>query len=266
MFKAGQKRRTKVIKRGKGGKQNMYFHEGTTAAILAYQKSEDRAEKEKLYVAEIFPAFDKLVENLIFIHGFRGLHDSYDDLKNDCVTFLYEAIRKFDSTRGSKPFSYFNVVAKHWLIIRSKQRIGKLKKMVSIDDLLNAGGDRAGGGGGGRAMRRDHTLVESFNIVASPDEQLEALEFAGRIRRVLELIRNRVSNENELKCIDAIIRVFDIVGDVEGKPGEDLLLNKRAVFLYVRELSGLSSKQITSTLAQIKKHYRDLRMGENGIY
>ena len=114
--------RRRTRKRGKTNPLKLYFHSGTQDAIVAYQKSPDRKEKERLYVTDIMPAFEKLVENLINIHKFSSLHDSYDDLKNDCVNFLFETIGKFDSTRGTNAFSYFNVVAKNWLIIKTKQK------------------------------------------------------------------------------------------------------------------------------------------------
>lgn len=240
------KRRRKISRRRKGKKPNMYFHDGTTAAIEAYQKSDDQREMAKLYITEIFPAFDKLVENLIFIHGFRGLHDTYEDLKNDCVTFLYEAIHKFDFSRGSKPFSYFNVVAKNWLIIRSKQRVTKLKRNVSIDDQ-------------GLSMN-DRIKIENYYVVPPPDEQMEAIEFIGRIHNMLDQINGRLTNENELACMDAVIKIFKNVDKID-------LLNKRAVFMYIREISGLSPKQLTTTIASIKKHYRELKRDEeHGIY
>src|SRR5574343_474543 len=109
-----KKKKSKIVRRKAGSKSNMYFNENTAKAIDAYRLTNDQELRARLYMTEIYPAFSKLVENLIFIHGFKGLHDSYDDLKNDCVTFLYEAICKFDPSRGFKPFSYFNVVAKHW--------------------------------------------------------------------------------------------------------------------------------------------------------
>lgn len=252
MFKS-KKKKSKIIRRKSGTKPNMYFNEDTAKAIDMYQKTDDRADREKLYLAEIYPAFDKLVENLIFIYGFRGLHDTYDDLKNDCVTFLYEAIHKFDPTRGSKPFSYFNVVAKHWLMIRSKQRVTKIKRSISIDDEC--------------LSRADREAIECHHIVPSQDDQLETLEFITRIHGLLDKIKLRALNENEVRCIDAIINIFNAVNDVDEKPGDDLLLNKRAVFFLMREISGLSPKQLTTTIASLKKHYKELRCSdEHGIF
>src|SRR5574342_826241 len=117
----------------------MYFNANTQAAIVAYQKAagpepEKKKERDRLYVKEIMPAFEKLVENLINIHKFTSLHDTYDDLKNDCVNFLFETIGKFDSTRGTNAFSYFNVVAKNWLIIKTKQKSQRSTRTVTLDD------------------------------------------------------------------------------------------------------------------------------------
>jgi len=251
---AGKKKRSKLIRRRKdGSKSNMYFHAGTTAAIERYLISGDDVERRELYMREIFPAFDKLVENLIFIHGFRGLHDTYDDLKNDCVTFLYEAIHKFDPSRGSKPFSYFNVVAKNWLIIRSKQRVNKMKKSISIDDEL--------------LSRSDRDAIESHHVLPAQDEQMESIEFIIRIATLLDEIRARVVNENELRCIDAISDIFTAVSDVDGLAGDDLMLNKRSVFLLIREMSGLTPKALTLAIAALKRHYRALRTtDEFGLY
>lgn len=248
-----KKKKSKIVRKKAGTKSNMYFNENTAEAISRYQKISDAKEREKLYLAEIYPAFDKLVENLIFIHGFRGLHDSYDDLKNDCVTFLYEAIHKFDPSRGSKPFSYFNVVAKHWLIIRSKQRVSKMKRNVSIDDeMLN---------------RTDRDKIDNHYVVPSQDDQMESIEFIFRVHALLDKIKDRVVTENETKCIEAVIQIFKAVNDLESKPGEDLLLNKRAVFFLMREISGLNPKQLTTTIAALKRHYKDLRDSEAcGIY
>ncbi len=116
----------------------LYFNSDTQRAIVEFQSLLERKERERLYIHEILPAFQKLVENLINIHKFAGLYDSYDDLKNDCVNFLFETIGKFDDSRGSNAFSYFNVVAKNWLIIKTKQKSQKIKTLTSHYQLEQA--------------------------------------------------------------------------------------------------------------------------------
>ncbi len=225
----------------------MYFHGGTQSAIVAYQKTDEIATKQKLYQEHIQPAFDKLVENLIFIHGFMSLHDSYEDLKSDCTTFLYQAIMKFDESKGSKAFSYFNIIAKHFLIIKSKQRITRIKRNVSLDDPESMG------------FAELETLRE-YCTVPSPDDMMAKHEFNEEISKLLDEIRRRAKNDSEMRCIDSIIFIFNNVQNID-------LLNKRAVFLYIREMSGLSAKQLTTTMSVIKKHYRELKgTDEFGIF
>ena len=63
-------KRRKRRARSKGKSKNLYFNAETQEAIEQYQKAEELEIKHQLYVTKILPAFDKLVENLIFIHGF----------------------------------------------------------------------------------------------------------------------------------------------------------------------------------------------------
>ena len=217
----------------------MYFNANTQAAICAYQTCVDRKEHNRLYEKEIMPAFEKLSENLINIHKFTSLHDTYDDLKNDCVNFLFETIHKFDGARGTNAFSYFNVVAKNWLIIRTKQKAQRVKRTVSLDDpdALNA---------------LETQMVDEHCIVQSAEVLMENDSLAGGILKLLYEIRSKAKTENELSCINSIITIFENVEDID-------LLNKSAILLYMRELSGLSPKQLTTAMQVIKKHYKKLK-------
>jgi hypothetical protein len=218
----------------------LYFNANTQAAICAYQKAETKKEKDKLYVEEIMPAYNKLVENLINIHKFTSLHDSYDDLKNDCVNFLFETIGKFDGNRGTNAFSYFNVVAKNWLIIRTKQKSQRIKRSVSLDDpdALSV---------------NEHRIIEDHCLIPSQEMMLENQVTAQNVIKLLYEIRSKMKTENELSCINSIITIFENINDVD-------LLNKSAVLLYMRELSGLSPKQLTTTMQVIKKWYRRMKI------
>jgi hypothetical protein len=226
-------------KEGSGTSLKLYFHAGTQAAIVAYQQSPERKERERLYVTDIMPAFEKLVENLINIHKFSALHDTFDDLKNDCVNFLFETIGKFDANRGTNAFSYFNVVAKNWLIIRTKQKSQRMKRSVSLDDPDSL-------------SVNEHRIIEDHCIVPSQETVLENKTTANGVVEMLHDIRSKVRSENELACINSIITIFENIDEVD-------LLNKSAILLYMRELSGLSPKQLTTTMQMIKRHYKRLK-------
>lgn len=237
----------KIRRRRKGASSKMYFTADTQAAIVEWQDSSDGNIKQKLYRARILPAFDKLVENLIFIHNFMSLHDSYEDLKSDCVTFLYEQLPKFDQTKGTKAFSYYNIIAKHYLIIKTKQRLTKIRRNVSLDDH-DALGDA------------ERQTLEEFCTVPSPDEQMIVLENKAAINNLLEEIRTRFGGDLEVKVIDCIQFIFN---NAQQLP----FLNKRAVFLYIREMTGATPKQLTTVMSNIKKEYRKLRgTDEFGIF
>lgn len=228
-----------VRRRGKGKGGKLYFTADTQLAIVEYQQTSERKRRTELYMTEILPAFEKLTENLINIHKFSGLYDTYDDLKNDCVTFLFESIHKWDPKRGTLAFSYFNIVAKNWLIIRTKQKSTRLKRNVSIDDTDSI-------------SAQEMKIIEDYGMVPSQDVILENRNFVTGLAEMLGSIKGSVKSQNELACINSIITVFDNIDNID-------LLNKSAVLLYIRELSGLTPKQLTATLHSLKKQYRKIK-------
>lgn len=244
---SGQKKR---MRRGTGSIDRYYFDAETQRNIILFQSSNDRKEKEKLYVNNILPAFEQLVENLICIYKFQGLYASHDELKSDCIVFLYETLNKFDASRGTKAFSYFNVVAKRWLITRSRKRMVSIQKIVSLDSVDTLGRQEYD--------KIDNALEVAPHIdltVPSQDDQIISLERPDFIMRMLCDIRERLVNENEIKCIDSIITLFEKKEDLP-------FLNKRAVFTYIREMSGLTPKQLTMAISVIKRYYNGAKFND----
>jgi hypothetical protein len=223
----------------------LYFNSGTQDSIVKFQQEIIKKEKDRLYVSDIMPAFEKLVENLINIHKFTGMHDTYDELKNDCVNFLFETIHKFDASRGTNAFSYFNVVAKNWLIIRTKQKTQRTKKSVSLDDPLSL-------------TANETLIIEEFNLLPSQDILVDSADAAENTLSLLYEIRSKAKTENELTCINAIITIFENIDEID-------LLNKSAVLLYMRELSGLTPKQLTTSMQSIKRHYKKSKIDLKNI-
>ena len=55
--------------------------------------------------------------------------------------------------------------------------------------------------------------------------------------------------ENERKVLNAIVQIFNNIDNIE-------IFNKKAIYLYIRELTGLNTKQVVSGLSGIKSKYR----------
>lgn len=239
-------KRKKITRRKPGSKPTTkYFTQATQDSIVKWQQSNNSIEKEAIYVKEILPAFDALVENLINVYGFKVMYESKQDLKNECLEFLYSAVHKFDHTKGSKAFSYFNVVAKHWLTIKSKQNAKKTKQYISLDyqEAISS---------------TDMETIERYNFIPGYDEIITQEEMQKFLVKIIDELEGRTKTDNEKAVVDAIRQIMARIEDID-------LLSKRAVLLYVRTLTKLSSKQLSICLSGLKKHYKDIRKMEDFI-
>ena len=64
--------------------------------------------------------------------------------------------------------------------------------------------------------------------------------------------------ENDLKVYQAIMILFESKDDIE-------IFNKKAIYLYLREITGLNTKQVVNSLKKFKKKYYLFRSEwENG--
>lgn len=231
--------RKKITRRKPGTKPVNYFDDNTQAAIVEYQTEYTYANRNKIYLERIYPAFDSLVENLINVYGFSVALESRTDLKNECLEFLYGAIPKFNAEKGSKAFSYFNVVAKNWLTIRSKQNVKKVQTYISIDNRDSI-------------SEHDLATIEGYNIALDGEELMITAELRAQISHLISEIGGKVKTENEQACIQAIETLLANIDSLD-------LLNKRAILVYLREITHLSSKQLSIVLASLKKHYKELK-------
>jgi hypothetical protein len=231
------KGRRRKIKRPSSGRKP-YFTKDTQSAIKEFCSSDSIEIKNILYKEKIEPALEKLSENLIFIYGFHKQHEDVAILKHECVINLYETLHKFDHSKGKNAFSYFNVVAKNWLIIQSRKVKKHKDRMMSIDDT-------------GSSISAEAILASSGKVVPPPSQNMVKKQNIRTIHEMLSAMKSKVRTESEIKCMDAIITIFNTVDDLD-------FLNKRAIFVYVRELSGLNSKQLSVCMSNIRKIYREI--------
>ena len=119
--------------------KNNYFTKVHENAIVAYCNTDCIKERSKLYIDWIQPAFDELVDKIVYTYKFNTL-PNIDSLRDECKIWLTTILAKYDPNKGSKAFSYFSVVTKNWFIHKVKKNSTKMKKEISFEHLVENGG------------------------------------------------------------------------------------------------------------------------------
>ena len=208
-----------------------YFTKVHEDAIVQYCATNDRFEKEQLYIQFIHPAFDELVDKIIYTYKFTTL-PNIDSLREECKAWLVTILDKYDPNKGSKAFSYFSVVTKNWFIHKVKKTSKKLRTEKPIDSIINV-----------EDQLKEHNPYEGDR---------EQMEFFLHLRDSFEQWHLVAEKENEIKVISAIKVLFEHSDDIE-------IFNKKAIYLYMREITDLNTKQIATVLSKLKVKYRGLR-------
>lgn len=219
-------------------KKKQYFGKEIHYKIIEFQEAQTDKQKEKIYTDYIHCALSDLVDSLIVVYNFKACNEEIEHLKNDCISFLYETLGKWDHKKGTKAFSYFNVVAKNWLTINSRRLLKIHKRSAYIDD-------------------QDEGLTnEEKNEIANmsyEDDEREKLEehklFVENLIKMFDHIEENIKDQRDIKCMYAIRKVFDNIDNLE-------FLNKRAIFVYLREISGLNGNELSLSLSNMRKIYR----------
>jgi len=221
-----QKRRRKKTK-------NNYFTKVHEDAIVKYATSPSRQEKSSLYISLIQPAFDEMVNKIIFTYKFNNL-PNIDYLRDDCKIWLTTILDKYDPKKGSKAFSYFSVVTKNWFIHKVKKNSKKLRREVSYENIVQNGGSDSLGASGG--------ILEYVN-------QREEAEFWLCLLEQVDKWDTGNLKPNEKAVLEAVKVLLHNIDDIE-------IFNKKAVYLYLRELTGLNTKQVVNNLNKLREKYR----------
>ena len=220
------------MKKRRPRRKNNYFTKVHEEAIIKYAITSDRAIRTKLYIELIGPAFDELVDKIVYTYKFNTL-PNIDYLKDDCKLWLITILDKYDPERKSKAFSYFSVITKNWFIHKVKQNSKRLKRDVQYEDI-SAGLDE---------------ILVTKHVYESERENREFWTF---LFKEIDSWENLKLKENERKVLEAIRILFSSIDEIE-------IFNKKAIYLYMREITGLNTKQIVNNLNRMRERYRNFK-------
>ena len=223
-----QKKTRKTKKR-----KNYYFTQDHENAIIRYTNTNSMRERTELYERYIGPALGEMVDKIVFTYKFTNL-PNIDYLRDECKVWLVTILDKYDPSKGSKAFSYFSVITKNWFIHKVKKQQKAISREVDYDNISK------------RYEEQYLSTTESY--VSNREES----EFWESFSKELKSWDTSQMKENDLKVYKAINILFESKEDIE-------IFNKKAIYLYLREITGLNTKQIVNSLKKFRKKYGNFK-------
>ena len=214
-------------------KSNVYFTQDTEDAIVLYNNTLDPEEKSKIYERKIHYAFFKLTENII--HTFKFYYtevDNIEDLQHEIITFLLTKIHLFDPSKGAKAYSYFGTIVKRYLIISNTKNYKKRVDKVPVEEL---------------------ETNEDYSYTLDDDGQhKDRLSYFidDYTEYVTDNIFDLFPKEDDAKIADAILELFRKRENID-------IFNKKALYIYIREIIDAKTPKITKIANRLYDIFRE---------
>jgi len=170
-----------------------------------------------------------MVDKIVFTYKFTNL-PNIGYLRDECKIWLMTILDKYDQSKGSKAFSYFSVITKNWFIHKVKKQQKRNRREVDYDNIAK--------------KYEEEFLSTTESYVTEREEK----EFWESFYQELSSWDVSTMKDNDLKVYQAINILFESREDIE-------IFNKKAIYLYLREITGLNTKQIVNSLKKFRKKY-----------
>jgi len=209
--------------------KNYYFTKIHEEAVVKYASTDDLKIRTDLYIELIEPDFSELVDKIIYTYKFTTL-PNIDVLKDECKIWLTTILDKYDPNKGSKAFSYFSVITKNWFIHKVKKNSQKTRREINYDDIT-------------KDLEQEHLSARN-----PYESRREEAEFWKYLWKEIETWEAEDLKPNEEKVLLAVRVLLEKSNEIE-------IFNKKAVYLYLRELTGLNTKQVVNNLNKLRSRY-----------
>jgi len=220
--------------------KNHYFRREHQDAIVEYCQTQDSKRRNELYKVYIGPVFDEMVDKIVYTYKFTSL-PNIDSLKDDCKNWLITVLNNFDPEKGSKAFTYFSVVSKNWFIAEVKKTSKKAKRETHLEEYFLSHSDKS-----------NIPSIQKLVVHNTYIEDRNKHEFFLHLNKEIQDWKKMPLRENEVKTIQAIEILFSEANNIE-------IFNKKAIYLYIREITGLNTKQVVSSLNKVRKRYAEFK-------
>jgi hypothetical protein len=219
-------------KEGAPKTSNVYFTPQTEAAIIAYNQASEPREKDRIYNEHTQQAFFKIAENVYNTFKFSYADVSPLEIQKQAISHMVANIDKYEPGKG-KAFSYFSIVAKNWFILDNNTTYKRFKKHVEICEQAGDAGE----------------------FVVEPEHEKQESETREFIALMVDYwdknVAKMFNKEKDLKIAHAVIEIFRNADRID-------VFNKKALYLYIREIADCPTQKITKVINKMKSTQKNI--------
>ena len=197
--------------------------------------------KNNIFNDKLKPAFKKMVEAIIRGQELYIPNEEFLDTYTDTLSHLLSKADKFDISKGKRAYSYYSNICKNYLIGKREKAQKMLIRNPSYDSVeLDFSNDII------------HSTGNNDRSKKIAEEEVRLLTL--RINEMVSKPEEYGLKDNEIKIGKALITLFKNWDYVLSTDNSNKL-NKSVVLLFLREHTGLDTKDIRDNLKKFKKEF-----------
>jgi hypothetical protein len=231
-----------------------YFAEKEEQAVIDYINSTSQEEKNRIYNQILIEPFRKMIQSILRRYPIHIGNYEMDEVEANALTHLIEHMVRFNpnkitkSGNKTKAFSYCQTIIRNYYKDHSKKSYTEKKINLSFDDYID---------------EINESIEYSYEIETESQNRLEEL-----INCVVKKIETKIDDDpvmkkNEVVVGDAIINVLKnwhilfMENTPEGKYNKRITnkFQKNKILLFLKEQTGLSTKEIRIAIKPFKEIY-----------
>ena len=218
----------------------MYFGPDQESAVRVFLTATTWDQKNKVYNEFLREPLIKMIESIIRRYRLYRPNMDFTDIHTDTLSFLVTKMEKFKPAKEKKAYSYFGTICKNYLMGQIMKDNRDRNRKISYEDI-------------------SYSLEgkEELSYTIFDDDLAVETVFENLIKELNEFVREERLSINEEKVGYCLIDVFENYEQIfiAGKGNK---FNKNIILYQLREMSGLTTKEIRSSLRPYKNMYKDI--------
>jgi len=215
-----------------------YYDVEEEQAVIDFIEASDHLEKARIYRTKLLKPINKMIESLIRRYHLYPKNETFEDIHADALSYLITKFDKFDHTTGKKSYSYFGTTVKNYIMGEMKKGTKRSSKLIDYESVYED------------IIERDDMIYDMH------ETHVDLLPF---IKELSDKIKNELvkfnESSNEFKIGVSLVELLnnweDLFGDVKGTSK----FNKNLILFYLRNMTGLDTKEIRRGMKVFKTIY-----------